>query len=179
MKELKNFDLISYLVYLNKELTEQEREQKIVIESTHNRLRNKFTSQHVFTGFKKMQLQIDKDSKLEGEGALAFTKDKEGKNIIKLIRQGNIDKSENEFAINARKFYMHYPYNPPRVSCFGYGYNYKLGNNECYSTTSAPIIMQRLEKPVKKLVQRSTYTICLTDDNMLYRCGYKVNFKIV
>lgn len=173
LKERKSFDLISYLVYLQKELTDEERGQKKVIETLHNRFDHKYTAKFQYTGFKKMEIKVDPDSKLEKDAYIGFSSDAEGKIMIKKINQTSLEKSENVFNINSRGFYMHYPYNPPKIKCWGYGYNYKLGNNECYNTTTAPIIMPKIDVPIKKLQQRYNYVMAMTEDNKFWRCGYK------
>jgi hypothetical protein len=172
LKEMKNFDLISYLVYFKNELTEEERNTKINIETLHNRFNHKFTSKHDYSGFKKMSIELDGESKLDGDGQICFSKDPEGEIVIKTMGKQDIDSNTRTFSINADSFYIHYPYNPHRVKCWGYGYNYKLGNNECYNTTTNPIFMQNLNMPIKMLKQSNTYTIALTEDNKLWRCGY-------
>jgi alpha-tubulin suppressor-like RCC1 family protein len=170
---MKNFDLISYLVYFKSELTEEERNQKTVIETLHSRYNHKFTSKHSYVGFKKMKIEIDGESKLDGDGQITFTKDPEGKILLKSLSKMDIDKNEKSFDVNGKSFYIHYPYNPHRIKCWGYGYNYKLGNNECYNTTSSPIYMQNMTFPVKMLKQANSYTIALTEEGKLWRCGYR------
>lgn len=169
---MKNFDLISYLVYYKNDLTEDERNQKINIETLHNRYKHKFTSKHSYSGFKKMDIEVDAESKLDGDGQICFSKDPEGKIVIKTMGKTDIENNNRSFSINATSFYVHYPYNPHRVKCWGYGYNYKLGNNECYNTTSNPIFMQNLTMPIKMLKQANSYVLALTEDHKLWRCGY-------
>ena len=173
LKEMKKFDMVSYLVYYKKELSDSEKEQNDVIETAHSMYKNKFSSQHEYEEVKRLTIQIDPETKLEGDAAIAITRDREGHSIIKLIRQSDIDSSDSTISINAKKFYMHYPFNPPRVSAFGYGYNCKLGNDDHYGTTEKPFIMKNLSIPLKKLCSRYNYTLALSEDNKLYRTGYK------
>jgi hypothetical protein len=172
LKEMKYFDLISYLVYYKSELTEEERNQKITVETLHTRYNHKFTSKHSYSGFKKMNVEIIADSVLDNDGQICFTKDPEGKIVLKSLSKIDLDKNERSFDVNAKSFYIHYPYNPHRIKCWGYGYNYKLGDNECYTTTTNPIFMPKMTFPVKMLVQAGTYTIALAEDGKLWRCGY-------
>ena len=146
LKEMTNFDLISYLVYLEKELTEEERKSSTVVETTHNRYNHKFVSRHQSSNVKKLKVELAEDSKFEGYSSLAVSKDPEGKALIKMLSNIDIEKNNREMDINADTFYLHYPYNPAKTVAFGYGYNYKLGNNECYTTTSNPILFQRKEE---------------------------------
>lgn len=173
LKEMRKFDFVSYLIYLEKELTEEERKAPIVIETLHNRCSPKFTSKHHFSGFKKVNVKLHEDTKLDGIQAIAFSSDSSGLNIVKSISKTNLDKAENNFDFAGRTLYIHYPYNPSRVMCFGYGYNYRFGNNESYNTTSNPIEMPNFSTPLKKLCCRSQLTIGLGVDGKLYWTGYK------
>ena len=130
LKEMKNFDLISYLIYYKNDLSEEERSPKITIESHHNRFNHKFRSKHQYNGFKKMKIELDGESVLDSDSTLLFSKDPEGLIPIKAMTKKNIENNDRSFDVNATSFYLHYPYNPHRIKCFGYGYNYKLGNNE-------------------------------------------------
>ena len=170
---MRKFDFVSYLIYLEKELTEEERKNPIVIETLHNRYKAKFTSTYQFNGFKKVNIKLHEDSKLEGMYGVAFSTDPIGDNIVKKISKTNLDKGENNFEFAGRTVYIHYPYNPSRVMCFGYGYNYRFGNNESYNTTSNPIEMPNFSVPLKKLCSRSQFTIGLGVDGKLYWTGYK------
>jgi len=121
----------------------------------------------------KIKVELNEESKLEGDGVILFSKDPEGEIPIKTIGASEIEHYEKSFSVNSKSFYIHYPYNPHRVKCFGYGYNYKLGNNECYNTTTSPVFMPRLNMKIKMLKQANSYTLALTEDGELYRCGYK------
>ena len=151
LKEMKKFDFISYLVYFENDLTEEERKTTMTIETLHNRFKPKFSAKFAYSGFKKMNIKIHDDTKLEGMSGIGFSTDPEGACVSKKISTINLDKGEKEFDFAGKTVYIHYPYNPPRVVCFGYGYDYRLGNNENYNTTSSPIEMKDFTTPLKKL----------------------------
>lgn len=150
LKEMKKFDMVSYLTYFNKELTDEEKTTKIYEETLHNRYSGKVSAKFSYTGFKKMGIKLSEDSKLEGTTSIAFTSDPEGRNVIKCLSQLDIDASKTDVNMNSTMFYVHYPYNSHKILCWGYGSDYRLGNNNT-STTTNPIEMQDFTKKIKKL----------------------------
>ena len=173
LKEMKKFDFISYLVYFENDLTEEERKTTMSIETLHNRYKPKFTAKFSYSGFKKMKVKIHDDTKLDGMSGIAFSSDPQGISVTKKISSVNIDKGEKEFDFAGKTMYIHYPYNPPRVVCFGYGYDYRLGNNESYNTTSNPIEMKDFTIPLAKLRSRSGFSIGLGKDGKIFWTGYR------
>ena len=173
LKEMKKFDMVSYLTYYDKELTDDEKSTKIYEETLHNRYKGKTTARYEYEGFKKMSVKIHEDTALEGTSSIGFTTDKEGVNVIKKISYIDIEKNNTTFSINASKFYAHYPYNPPKIMSWGYGYDYRLGNNESGNTTSSPVEVNNYTKPIKKLFGRSGFIVGLGEDGKVYWCGYR------
>lgn len=115
LKEMKKFDLISYLIYYKNELSDEERKPKTIIETMHNRYKHKFTSRHQFKEFKKMEIELDVESKIDTDTVILFSKDPEGNIPIKTIGNIDMEKKEKTFTINSKSFYIHYPYSPHQV----------------------------------------------------------------
>ena len=145
----------------------------MTIETLHNRYKPKFSAKFVYSGFKKMKIKIHDDTKLDGIAGIAFSSDLEGISVSKKISTINIEKGEKEFDFAGKTLFINYPYNPPRVVCFGYGYDYRLGNNESYNTTSNPIEMKDFTIPLQKLWSRSGWSIGLGKDSKIYLTGYR------
>ena len=177
MKEMKKFDYISYLVYYEKDLTESERNTKIFAETLHNRYKGKFTSKLEFSGLKKMSVWVTSESGLENISSVGFSNDPEGTNILKSIGNYNISKSDNVVDITGKMWFIHYPFNPQRIMCFGYSYDYRLGNNETGTTTSVPWEMVNFKISLKKLRSRSAFWVGLGTDNQIYWWGYRSDWS--
>jgi hypothetical protein len=173
LKEMKKFDMVSYLTYYEKELSEEEKKTVILEQTLHNRYKGKVSAKFAYKGFKKMAVKVHEDSKLEGTSGIGFSTDPEGINIIKKITQTEVDKKDTNVEINSTMFYIHYPYNPPKIMCWGYGYDYRLGNNNSGTTTTAPEEMVNFTKPLKKLFARSGFVVGLGMDKKVYWCGYR------
>jgi hypothetical protein len=83
LKEMKKFDFISYLIYYKKELSEEQRNSKIIEQTTHNIFEGKVSCKLEYEGFKKMHVKIDNESKINPLDSIAVTTDPEGANLLK------------------------------------------------------------------------------------------------
>lgn len=171
LKELKKFDMVAYLTYYHKELTEEEKTSKIFEETLHNRYKGKVSAKFQYSGIKKIGVKVSEDTKLEGTSCIGFSTDPEGHNIVKSISQIEIDEKKLDVAINSTMFYVHYPYNSHKVICWGYGSDYKFGNNNTNTTTN-PIQLQDFTKPIKQIHSQYNRTVILGEDGCIYYSGY-------
>jgi alpha-tubulin suppressor-like RCC1 family protein len=176
LKELTKFDFASYMIYYEKELTEEQRNTKTYIETYHNMLNGKISAKFAYEGFKKMGFKVETDSRIDTFASIGITSDEEGKNMIKKITQKEITDQNTWMNIYSNTFFLHYPYKPPKIVSFGEGYDYKLGNNNS-CTTSEPSEIQDYNKDMKQLQNMSNWTVILGTDNQIYYTGYKSSFS--
>jgi hypothetical protein len=172
LKEKKEFKMISYLLFFNNHLTDEQKNKIINIETFHNMLDRKVSAMFSYEGFKKIHAKINPMSAIEALSSIAITSDSEGYKMIKRFTQSCISDKKTEFTLYTNKFFIHYPYNPPRIICFGEGHDYKLGNNST-STTNKPSEIQDYYQGVKQIVSIKNFTAILSEDNILYYSGFK------
>jgi hypothetical protein len=176
LKEMKKFDFVSYLIYYDKELSDEQKSTKINIETANKMLDSKVSAKFEYEGFKKMDFIINTDTKIDENYSIAITSDAEGKNLIKRITHKNITDNNTSMSIYSNFFYLHYPYNPPRIVSFGEGYDYKLGNNNT-STTYSPSEVDDFTGKVRQIENSSYYTVLLDEDNIIHYTGYKCSLS--
>jgi len=176
LKEGKDFDMISYLIYFNNELSGPQQHTKVYADTYYNVFDCKISAKVHFDGFKKMTIRVDEMSKISDNTFIGISSDPDGESILKKISQKDITKDSTRFDIYSNQCFIHYPYNPPRIVGFGEGNDYKLGNSSTV-TTSEPTEFTNFRKPIKSIKTRRNFTVALDADGQLYYSGYKTSFS--
>ena len=92
------------------------------------------------------------------------------------ISQNDIEKESTRIDIYFNQWFIHYPYNPPRILGFGEGYDYKLGNSNT-AITSEPTEFSNFRKSIKSIKTRRNFTVALDENGQLYYSGYKTSLS--
>ena len=83
LKEGKEFDMISYLIYFNNELSGPQQHTKVYADTYYNMFETKISAKVHFDGFKKMTLRVDETSKIRDDTFIGISSDPDGENILK------------------------------------------------------------------------------------------------
>ena len=176
LKERKNFDMISYLMYLNG-LDDASKQSTIMVETVHNHFSPKVTACLKNEGFKKMALKVQSGSELEKYSSLAITSDSKGENVLNNIFQKDIDDNKTEVTIFSNSCYVHYPYRQPKIIAFGEKDNSKLGTDASTDPTKEPEIVPDIYENLKYLVSHNNFAAALDDKGVFYEAGQKDHFS--
>ena len=128
LREGMQFDMISYLMYFNNELSGQQQHTKVYADTFHNMFKGKISSKIYFEGFKKMTFRFDEISSIEKDTFVGISSDPAGENILKKFSQEDLQKG-NSVPIYSNQCYIHYPYKPPKIVGMGENNNFKLGQD--------------------------------------------------
>ena len=176
LKERKQFDIISYLMYLN-ELDNASKQLTILVDTKHPHFTPKVTACLKNEGFKKMTLKIQSTSELEKYISVAITSDSKGENVLKNIFQNEINNNEAKVEIFSNSCYVHYPYRQPKVIAFGDRTSNKLGIESNNNSTKEPEVVPELLENIKCLAGHQSFAVALSWDGALYETGRKDNFE--
>ena len=128
LREGMQFDMISYLMYFNNELSGQQQHTKVYADTFHSMFKGKISSKIYFEGFKKMTFRFDEISAIEKDTFVGISSDPAGENILKKFSQEDLQKGTS-VPIYSNQCYIHYPYKPPKIVGMGENNNFKLGQD--------------------------------------------------
>ena len=90
LREGKDFDTISYLMYFNNELSGPQQHTKVYADTFHNMFKTKISTQVRFEGFKKMTFRFDEVSDIEEDTFIGISSDPAGENILKKFKASDL-----------------------------------------------------------------------------------------
>ena len=170
LKERKEFDMISYCMYL-KDLDDASKQATIINETQHNHYAPKITARINHAGFKKMEVKIQTGSELEKYSSVAITSDKKGENVLKNIFQKDIDGNSTDITVYNNACYVHYPYRQPKIIGFGEKDSSKLATESKNEPTLEPEIVGELYKNLKFLISHKNFVVALDKEGNYYEAG--------
>jgi hypothetical protein len=90
LREGKEFDTISYLMYFNNELSGSQQHTKVYAETFHGMFDVKISSKICFEGSKKMNFRFDEATQIKKGAYVAISSDPNGENLLKKFSQKQI-----------------------------------------------------------------------------------------
>lgn len=99
LKEGKDFDMISYLIYFNNELSGPQQHTKVYADTYYNVFDCKISAKVHFDGFKKMTIRVDELSMIKDDTFIGISSDPDGENILKQISQKDIIKDSTRLDV--------------------------------------------------------------------------------
>ncbi|CAI2387911.1 unnamed protein product [Moneuplotes crassus] len=193
LKETNDFNLLSYLLYFEKNGLAKREENKIVLTNSEEDFDCEEGSKYAIDQCKKISITLDKDSKFTKGASILFSKDPEGKLPHILIDKPE-DALEKKFDITLSPtynlfnevqdlrqntpIYFHYQ-NAKKGSKFISNSQKNTVKYLDYSEDSkTPKVstLQDFKRGVKVIAQAKGYTLLLTEKHQLYRKGMNLTW---
>jgi hypothetical protein len=170
LRELKKFELVSYILHFNSNITYEDKKKLSMKAKTITGLPDSFNYMYKFEFDNSIKsiLNFMNDSRIRFNETVALTQDYEGEKVINLLTADDIRRNVN-ISVKQKIFYVHYPHKTGSLVVFGNNEQGSMGvktHQDVYRS-----IHPQIELDFVQIKSMLWHTFGLTKEKRLYICG--------